>query len=94
MPEVCGCLPVQGLKVWKKGCISKQCATHQHLTSVTSHGSLSVSVCAFQVFEQVNTLHKEVGLTVSDMVKSHKVYSEDEHVAHEAREKASQVEDK
>ena len=48
----------------------------------------------FQIFDQINTLHKEVSLCVQELVNSQKAYSQDEHLAHESRLKASEAEDK
>ena len=53
-----------------------------------------ISMTLFQVFDQCSTLQRELSSTVHEMAKSHKVYSEDEHLAHEAREKASDAESK
>ena len=44
-----------------------------------------------QVFEQLLTLQKEAAQTVAELSKSHKTYSDDEHVAHDARVKATEA---
>ncbi len=49
---------------------------------------------SLQVLEQHTVLQKEVTQSVAEMVKSHKSYAEEEHVAHESRTKTQTVEDK
>ena len=47
-----------------------------------------------QVIEQCSVLQKDVAATVTDMMKSHKVYCEEEHVTHEARVKFNDADNK
>ena len=47
-----------------------------------------------QVMELTSTMQKEVATSVAEMVKSHKVYSEEEHLSHDSRTKAEVIEKK
>ena len=47
-----------------------------------------------QVFEQCTALQKEIAMGVQELVKCQKTYNDDEHVAHEARVKASDADSK
>ena len=48
----------------------------------------------FQVFEQSKVIQSEIHQTVTEMSKAHKVYNEEEHLAHDARSKAAEAEEK
>jgi dTDP-4-dehydrorhamnose 3,5-epimerase-like enzyme len=53
--------------------------------------------CAFlceKVFENLIELQKDVSLSVQEVTKMQKVYKEEEHVAHDARIKAADADDK
>ena len=39
-------------------------------------------------------LHKEMAMSIQEMAKTQKVYNEDEHLAHEARQKAYEAAEK
>ncbi|ELU08892.1 hypothetical protein CAPTEDRAFT_225696 [Capitella teleta] len=45
-------------------------------------------------FDHLKTLQTELSQSVSDMLKGHKVYSEDEHLSHDARNKAADADSK
>ena len=47
-----------------------------------------------QVFQQTGIIQKEVTTSVTEMMRSHKIYGEDEHLSHEARTKANEVDEK
>ena len=47
-----------------------------------------------QIFEQAQSVQKDVACSIVDLNKAHKAYSEDEHVAHEARAKAVEADHK
>ncbi|CAH1776504.1 unnamed protein product [Owenia fusiformis] len=49
---------------------------------------------AKKVFDQVKVLQNEISQTVNEMVKSQTEYSKEEHLAHDARVKASEAEQK
>ncbi|KAK3100409.1 hypothetical protein FSP39_019408 [Pinctada imbricata] len=50
--------------------------------------------CQKKLMPQLTTVQTEVNQTVLEMVKSHKVYSGDETIAHDARQKASDANEK
>lgn len=47
-----------------------------------------------QVNEQLATIQTEVSQSVREMTKAHKVYAVDEGLAHEARTKSSEAEER
>ena len=47
-----------------------------------------------QVFDLAQTVQKEVGMSVADLNKYHKLYCEEEHVSYEARVKADEADRK
>jgi len=46
------------------------------------------------VFENLVELQKDVSLSVQEVTKMQKLYKEEEHVAHDARIKAAEADDK
>lgn len=50
--------------------------------------------CCLQVFENLIELQKDVSISVQEVTKMQKVYKEEEHVAHDARIKAAEADDK
>ena len=46
------------------------------------------------MFENLVELQKEVSLSVQEVTKLQKTYKEEEHVTHDARNKASEADDK
>ena len=46
------------------------------------------------MFEHFTLIQAEVSQTVRELTKAQKVYNEDEHLAHDARTKSNEVEEK
>ena len=46
------------------------------------------------MFEQCSQLQKELAGGVQELVKTHKLYSDEEHLSHDARIKATDAEEK
>ena len=47
-----------------------------------------------QVFEELNSLQKDILVSVQEVNKSQKVYREEEHIAYDARVKATNASNK
>jgi len=53
-----------------------------------------ISFVFAKVFENLVELQKDVSLSVQEVTKMQKLYKEEEHVAHDARIKAAEADDK
>jgi hypothetical protein len=53
-----------------------------------------ITFAVVQVFDNLVELQKEITLSIQDVTKMQKIYKEEEHVAHDARIKAAEADDK
>lgn len=56
--------------------------------------AVEIGLFVWKVFENLVEIQKELTLSVQEVTKLQKIYKDEEHVAHDARVKAAEADDK